>query len=93
MCPSPPPPGEKYKNTKWQRCPVGLPVCPHGLIIIKVTRQAKPYVRLDFRVCTVDDLFVQPMCATHVNHVNNLEGGRSYFWLGSSLTNLHLPGF
>ena len=27
------------------------------------------------------------------NHVKNLEGGRSYFWLGSSLTNLHLPGF
>ena len=27
------------------------------------------------------------------NHVKNSEGGRSYFWLGLSLANLHLPGF
>ena len=27
------------------------------------------------------------------NHVKDLEGGRHLFWLGLSLTNLHLPGF
>ena len=27
------------------------------------------------------------------SHVKNYEGGRSYFWLGLSLTDLHLPGF
>ena len=26
------------------------------------------------------------------NHVKNEEGGRSYLWLGLSLTNFHLPG-
>ena len=27
------------------------------------------------------------------NHVQDLEGGRSYLWLGLALTNLHLPRF
>ena len=36
---------------------------------------------------------VHKWCTQAQNHVKSLEGGRSYLWLGSSLTNLHLPGF